>query len=1447
MIYPQLWAKSQLFKAIPILLKDEWVMHIEVNDQSLEDDILSLGLHLTKRHPHSFSVGYRGVMTQDQWLAIDRNCDFVEFDESQVFYADQTDYRLTPDYAIILSFASGLALHNEPLCEQLCLGQSFDDIWDSLSEQNITKDNALVWQGFVSAYCEAQGADAESIDLIQRIWKETCDALGESVAFEIPKRAPTENETDVSPVEQEEDIYVALAGTEVFYTIDGSEKRGRLSRSLLHSAPTAFLVNPEPHWVSGIPISHHIEVERDQVSLSPAITQPVIENFSHPLTFEHSLEDLASEHWNPDRGMNLLINDGLNQMLDDEDFQADAHLLCRVNDYAQKQLKDHFGSDNFTMIIQPTGWSVGTVSQSNHVRPISTLENRTKSGLFPVPTYMEAIAQTISVCSPIVQRNVGVLENYEALGINGGALIRNSLVVADQLTLLQTSQDLAFNLIDLEDKEQVRSLIFRSSVSAQMRFIGKIGVADVDGELHLYQTLTGRVVGCDGVPKADPQSVTVQDHLLDRVSTMSMLSGATAVEVVELYLGSVNFTAPDNAEALHLASVMDESRQMISLASTGENTRQILSDYVSIKLASFKPFLNTGERFLEATADRYVHQLNDDLAVGIVTVASNTRSRRKVVTTAMLWRDYNGDREKAYQFVAAELKQTRGMRSGSVFVLDRMEALEPHLSKRVYSQFSEFQAAASVAATDLLETGDAKERQDTGLVSGMAKKDFFRLNKADMASFISKSDPSSWAKLLSKSSIWPKLKFETLTKTAQSAEAAYVAHLLRNALPTTFGNLTGNVEAVAEYIQIVREARDVVLQKMTLEEAITCANEYLDKLGAVSEVGNWPKPEGALGALRAKWTRTARKPLFDLRRAHAWEDTYVADPFYSQNATWDFAQPKTKESAMVARRSLADIPALSHIERVGPAWRDDKTAGTTSLLGDQGVSEKDLIMTFGFSGIEYGNWTNQKEREAYMIHTYDAFSDLADITGLPKAALSLGGQLGLTYGSRGHGGKGAAMAHFEPSNMAIALTKVKGAGSLGHEYFHALSNYFFQQFSAGSRHGDIAEVTAQLFTRDKFDTEFLIANAGGMRTETLSNFAKLYWVMTHQPKDGDWTGFDSHTPAQDLRNILVEPAKWVSDSKKQDQTDRRKVAYWSSPCELFARGMESWAVSALEAENRKNDYLVRDGRIGSDTGEAFSVYPHGQQVKHLGHAVSEFFGALKWETKIINHPIGEDMVLPIMYSRWGDCLRVPVEILAEQALHEVKAMLGDHVQVGFENALLDLNGREVSGQWLPTLRAIELSNELATLGTVRHELFHAGRHLLMTNEEVETLNKAYMPGEPAMNELCKALAQQGKKALIQVVLNSQEEAQAYAFQLYCQGDLDMSGGSPEKSVFKRIMEFLKEIFSVALGYGVETPEKIFNSLQDGGLLIRADNWGFPEANQSSEVNDLVTKTAGISL
>ncbi len=118
------------------------------------------------------------------------------------------------------------------------------------------------------------------------------------------------------------------------------------------------------------------------------------------------------------------------------------------------------------------------------------------------------------------------------------------------------------------------------------------------------------------------------------------------------------------------------------------------------------------------------------------------------------------------------------------------------------------------------------------------------------------------------------------------------------------------------------------------------------------------------------------------------------------------------------------------------------------------VTEKDFAETFGFRGVQFGNWTNQNDRQAAVNNAYDSFMDLANIIGVSPRALSLNGELGIAFGSRG---SGKANAHYESDNVVINLTKTRGAGSLAHEWWHALDNYFARQ----------AKVPAGFVTSDK--------------------------------------------------------------------------------------------------------------------------------------------------------------------------------------------------------------------------------------------------------------------------------------------------------------------------------------------------------------------------------------------
>lgn len=128
----------------------------------------------------------------------------------------------------------------------------------------------------------------------------------------------------------------------------------------------------------------------------------------------------------------------------------------------------------------------------------------------------------------------------------------------------------------------------------------------------------------------------------------------------------------------------------------------------------------------------------------------------------------------------------------------------------------------------------------------------------------------------------------------------------------------------------------------------------------------------------------------------------------------------------------ADLPRPASEQRVGAERR----------TGD--VKDGDFGDTFGFRGVEFGNWNNQADRQQLLNDAYDGLLDLADVMGIPPRAISLDGELALAFGARGSGLSGAR-AHYEPEKAVINLTKMNGAGSLAHEWFHAMDHYFGRQ------------------------------------------------------------------------------------------------------------------------------------------------------------------------------------------------------------------------------------------------------------------------------------------------------------------------------------------------------------------------------------------------------------------
>lgn len=127
-------------------------------------------------------------------------------------------------------------------------------------------------------------------------------------------------------------------------------------------------------------------------------------------------------------------------------------------------------------------------------------------------------------------------------------------------------------------------------------------------------------------------------------------------------------------------------------------------------------------------------------------------------------------------------------------------------------------------------------------------------------------------------------------------------------------------------------------------------------------------------------------------------------------------------------------PQLAHVKRTGPDYRNGVE-----------ITGQHYLDTFGFRGGEFGNWMNQNDRQTSLNMGFEALKDLASALKISDKDIAYQGTLAIAFGARGSGN---AAAHYEPLRTVINLTKMHGAGSLAHEWWHGLDDYLGTKMGA---------------------------------------------------------------------------------------------------------------------------------------------------------------------------------------------------------------------------------------------------------------------------------------------------------------------------------------------------------------------------------------------------------------
>ena len=132
------------------------------------------------------------------------------------------------------------------------------------------------------------------------------------------------------------------------------------------------------------------------------------------------------------------------------------------------------------------------------------------------------------------------------------------------------------------------------------------------------------------------------------------------------------------------------------------------------------------------------------------------------------------------------------------------------------------------------------------------------------------------------------------------------------------------------------------------------------------------------------------------------------------------------------KKSSSSSPSVGDkIKNPKPSWNrraqvGNKIAERVGPKVKSAYTSKQLKESFGFRGIEYGNWVKGEAAKEHTHFAGMALEDLSRALGIPKKEISLNGRLALSFGGRGTGGKRAAVAHYEPLKKAINLTKEAG-------------------------------------------------------------------------------------------------------------------------------------------------------------------------------------------------------------------------------------------------------------------------------------------------------------------------------------------------------------------------------------------------------------------------------------
>jgi hypothetical protein len=265
---------------------------------------------------------------------------------------------------------------------------------------------------------------------------------------------------------------------------------------------------------------------------------------------------------------------------------------------------------------------------------------------------------------------------------------------------------------------------------------------------------------------------------------------------------------------------------------------------------------------------------------------------------------------------------------------------------------------------------------------------------------------------------------------------------------------------------------------------------------------------------------------------------------------------------------------------------------------------EDMVKHFGMRGVEFGHWVDDSAGLYHLKRSAEAFHDLADILGIDDKDISLNGRLSMAFGARG---KGGALAHYEPDRKVINMTKYGGAGSLAHEWGHALDNilYMYSHGGKGSismgSEGGLGDHDPKLKALYNHLMDAITKPApgekGGVKKITLDSSAKMqatYYPQMRRDAESGMSAQELYTKwHKEINDRYDREVRVVSSSSLRTEADKaKKIAsierkrkadinalahHVASEMRYakFGRGSAEHFKEEIEVPTGKSEYLTR--------------------------------------------------------------------------------------------------------------------------------------------------------------------------------------------------------------------------------------------------------------------------------